>query len=472
MAIGKITQLLNNKKEPVFPITSINSVFDEDGKTPIKEVLESEKYILKKNDDLNSILLKYKNVFIPNNIEINIRSAIKTGMDGQTIEGNGSVINNISKITDVVRDKVVSLHVRHRDVTIRGLKIIGDQELNPSKGKEDISTGHGIYIPSLENANTLIENCTIINGYNGISVENGASNVVINNCTVVNCEHGIQIHRGRNVTINNYTHKIMPYGKSKGYCQRCIKVQGGGGDVVLNNAIIEMGRVTSFYIRNEAGNTEDIKNVTINNVKLVPHHSLLSDYEPYSGIYLEHEGDSSFENITIDGLNGDTPQSCILISKTESGIIKNLTISNVRNNSLSGRTIHFKTGLASHGFVDNMVVNNVIGNDLSIRATRGVISNVVTNAQIYGLNDDIETINVSFPNMAKTQKVFLLNGVMGDTQKIPYPSGKSSKSFKIINAQIKNTNGIWISTTFTLAASGITLGNSYVGNDYRLFYCE
>lgn len=54
----------------------------------------------------------------------------------------------------------------------------------------------------------------------------------------------------------------------------------------------------------------------------------------------------------------------------------------------------------------------------------------------------------------------------------PYPSGKSSKSFKIINAQIKNTNGIWISTTFTLAASGITLGNSYVGNDYRLFYCE
>lgn len=464
---GKLDEIIfeNFKHQDEIDKNEINETI-----TNIKKTQESEKYILQEGDDLQEILNTKKNIFIPNSFEIEIRGALKTGMDGQTIEGNNTIIRNLSTLTDVVRNKVVSLHVRHKNVTLKGLKIIGDQRYNASNNKEDISTGHGIYIPSLPNANTLIENCEIINGYNGISVEEGSSYVTINNCTIWNCEHGVQIHRGRHVVINNHTHKVAPYGSSFGYTQRCIKVQGGGGDVILNNAVLEMGRVCSFYIRNEVGNTEDIKNISLNNITLKNGTSSISDYAPYTAIYLEHEGESTFENIKIDGVQGDTKNTCIMISKTASGHIKNLTISNVINKSESGRTVGFKTGLASQGCVENLVLNNIIGNDLSINAKGGVISNIITNSVIAGPAQDVLSQNIVYPNCYKPLKTYIQNGVMGEVNKIPYPTGLSQNSITILSLQVKNTNGAWISTTFNCVSSGITFGNHYNGNDYRMVY--
>ena len=53
MAEGKITQLLNGKKQPVFPITSSEAVYTKDGKTTLEEALN-----IIVSDSANNMLLQ------------------------------------------------------------------------------------------------------------------------------------------------------------------------------------------------------------------------------------------------------------------------------------------------------------------------------------------------------------------------------------------------------------------------------
>lgn len=437
----------------------------------IVQIQESEKYVLKENDNIQEILNTKKVIFIPNTFEIKVNETLKTGFDGQIIEGNNSIIKNITTPSVSIAAKKSTLHIKHKNVTIKDLVFVGYQKYNEGTTKEDISTGHHIYVSGNDKANLLIEKCMWINGCNGVSLENGTSDITINNCIGINCEHGFQIFNSHDVIVNNYIHKIKPYGESLGYSQRSFKIQNGSYNVTVNGAKLEQGRICGIYIRNEKQDVDTIKNIILNDIALLDGNSELLNYVPYTGIYIEHEGSSTIENIQINNVNGQVVNNGFIISKTTNGIVKDIILNNINVKATNGRTIGVKTGLSDGvGYVDNLILNNIIGNDIAIRATKGTVSNVNTNKDIIGVNKNIMTNNICFPEGYFSIKPKLLTGVLPEGDRIPYPEGITKENIMIISAQVKNSNGFWLSDTYTLINNGIQINDYLQGREYKILY--
>ena len=437
----------------------------------IININETEKYILKETDNVQEILNTKKVIFIPNTFEIPVNTTFKTGFDGQVIEGNNSILRNTTTPSVSISAKRPTLQVQHKNVTIKNLTFIGYQKYNEGTTKEDNSTGHHIYISGISKSNLLIEKCMWINGCNGVSIENGTSDVVMNNCTGINCEHGFQVFNSHDVIVNNYIHKVKPYGESNGYTQRCFKIQNGSYNVTVNGAKLEQGRICGIYIRNEKQDVGTIKNIILNNIELLDGTSTLNGYVPYTGIYIEHEGNSTIENIQINNVNGQVVNNGFIVSKTSSGVIKDIILNNINVKATNGRTIGLKTGLADGvGYIDNLILNNIIGNDISIRATSGTITNVNTNKDIIGVNKNIMTNNICFPDGYFSLKPKLLTGTLPAGDRIPYPDGITKENIMIISAQVKNSNGFWLSDTYTLLGNSIQISDYLEGREYKIIY--
>ena len=460
---GTFDTLLNQSA-----LKKVNDRIDETNAqlSQINDDINNNWYIVKKSDDLQTILNTKKMVFIPNVFEIETTKTLRTGMDGQYIKGMNSVIKNTSTPSSNVSNRVSTLVVEHKNVTLDGLVFIGEQSYNPSTTIEDIATGHNVYIHANDNAMCVIKNCSAINGYNGFTCESGTSNVAITNCTTTNCEHGIQIFNSNNITVENHRHYIKPYGLSLGYSQRSMKIQAGCKNIEINNCMIELGRITGIYIRNEQTDLIVNENIQIKGISFREGISNIVDYKPFTGIYLQQQG-GDFNNITISNITGTLPVHGIRLQIETDKNINNLSIDNVILKCNEGRVIVCDTSTGYSGLVNNTVINNVIGNTIFIRGN-GVISNTILDERP-GCVGEFSLLNNISPDMQSIREILYFNGVVQTGVRIPYPINTTKDNIVVLNCQRDNSSGAWVNMDYVLSTSGITLDETNaLGRNYKI----
>lgn len=434
-------------------------------------------YQVKKNDDIQEVLKKNRVVYFPPNVEFNMHD-ISTGMDNQIIYGNKTIIKNDSAPSKEVGKKISTLKVYHRNVLIKDLILVGKQSLDKDTNTETIATGHHIIINTLGNANLQVEGVVCINGYNGITIQNGASKVKLLNCITQNCEHGVQLYNCSDVLVENHTHIVAPYGDSLGYSQRSIKIQRGCKNITLRNLDLEGGRICGIYFRNEIGDILDIDNITLDNVRIKFGVSSVSGYKTYTGIYFEHDSNNVLNNITLNEISIDGSENGIVFKTGITSPIENLTIKNLTTKNLvGGRTITYKDDVSlSRLNLENIKGNGIklkannsflnyidlTTNDFSLVGTNNVKSNITYNNTRY--RDEIAPFSV--PNILIGEST--INGFYkfegrldgSGNINIPYPNSWTKDNTCVISAKYLKTNNTYSNLGYALGSSIMIMGNS------------
>jgi hypothetical protein len=66
----------------------------------------------------------------------------------------------------------------------------------------------------------------------------------------------------------------------------------------------------------------------------------------------------------------------------------------------------------------------------------------------------------------------ILEGVMPEGDRIPYPNNATKDNILILSAQVKNSNNFWLSDTYTMLNNGIQISNYYSGREFKILYIE
>lgn len=433
MIEGNSTQLLNNKQEPIFPVTSASLVYMNDGKSTVEEAL----YNNMKHTNLS--LSKYidgeeiKNTFFEDKVY---------NIDSFKLDGGSCVLVGNGTIKTTIKSNSTIDYLQPFQFINKEKIVINDLTFEAP----NTSNGESIMLIKDSN-NVLIENITLITtgGYS-IYFEN-CKNVIIKGSKInkgslwfENCEN---VLIDGNLFEDTYYDSIKAQGNNfkitnntfNGSLADAVDCYANGQNIIIDNNYIEncseFGIQLKTVLRDNGGvglgGSSDVNGY---NNRVIVSNNIIKN-SPYGVMVKLDDLRTTPENNASDMPKYIKIESNLIENCSRGVYGKHINLIEVNNNTIIGSTD--RAIMFSEGFYDCVISNNFIENCkdgiyLSPKTTANANGNKIENNKLisisgYGIlyrgektsicNNSIKTTNIGIQAMYSNYNSIIANVIDG-----------------------------------------------------------